>query len=137
MKPLSAASQGGQSAVEGRRLGLGAGTRLRPGGASPVRVFPSFHGGSASTARESGERLVGLDDFGNCALRPKRAKSCAAPNVGQPGGLLPSWNEGPAKGGGVQRRSEEVDGNGQASALEPPLHRARLSADARSLELPG
>jgi len=40
--------------------------------------------------------------------------------VGQPGGLLPSWNEGPAKGGGVQRRSEEVDGNGQASALEPP-----------------
>ena len=35
-------------------------------------------------------------------------------------------------GGGVQRRSEEVDRNGQASALEAPLHRARLSADARS-----
>ena len=39
-------------------------------------------------------------------------------------------------GGGVQRRSEEVDRNGQASALEPPLHRARLSADARSAALP-
>ena len=39
-------------------------------------------------------------------------------------------------GGGVQRRSEEVARNGQASALEPPLHRARLSADARSAALP-
>jgi len=59
--------------------------------------FRHSMGGRLRDARESGERLVGLDDFGNCALRPKRAKSCAAPNVGQPGGLLPSWNEGPAK----------------------------------------
>ena len=39
-------------------------------------------------------------------------------------------------GGGVQRRSEEVDGDGQGSSLEPPVHRACLSADARSPALP-
>ena len=39
-------------------------------------------------------------------------------------------------GRGVQRRSEEVARDGQASALEAALHRAHLSADARSAALP-
>ena len=66
--------------------------------------------------------------------------------VGQPGGDRQAPDAGPREdprrdadrhdGGGVQRRSEEMARDGQASALEPALHRAGLSADARSVALP-
>ena len=106
---------------------------VRPGRHALGRAAHVHAGGLLPGARAGG----GGEEAG---AQERRAVQDRA--VGQPRGDRQALDAGPREdprrdaerhvGGGVQRRSEGMAGNRQASALEPPLHRAGLSADARS-----